>query len=208
MRFHWTWVYDPLFIPSLLCTLYKQLHVFYGYLLTLCMLGNFACSWFFFKIGSFFSKNSSSSICKQFGSRSSPPVCKDDHQTILAGEELRGAWYQHVIFSIQSCADPGIFVRGGGPGQSDKKKLWQCFVFLCPQLIFQKSNGQFQSNLSIFQGSRGGPTYSRGVQLFPGGGGGGVKLLIPYRNPYNLWFSRGGGGGRPPVPPSGSALDS
>ena len=24
-----------------------------------------------------------------------------------------------------------------------------------------------------------------GVQLFPGGGGG-VQLLIPYRNPYNL----------------------
>ena len=23
-------------------------------------------------------------------------------------------------------------------------------------------------------------------------GGGGVQLLIPYRNPYNLWFSRGG----------------
>ena len=32
----------------------------------------------------------------------------------------------------------------------------------------------------IFQG---GPTFSRG---------GGVKLLIPYRNPYYLWFSRGG----------------
>ena len=28
----------------------------------------------------------------------------------------------------------------------------------------------------------------------------GVQLLIPYRNPYNLWFSRGEGGFRPPVP--------
>ena len=35
------------------------------------------------------------------------------------------------IFSILSCADPGIFVRGG-PGQSDKKALttlFFCFVF-------------------------------------------------------------------------------
>ena len=36
---------------------------------------------------------------------------------------------------------------------------------------------------------------SEGVHNFPGGGGGvqlfpgGVQLLIPYRNPYNLWFS-------------------
>ena len=49
-----------------------------------------------------------------------------------------------------------------------------------------------------------------GVQHFPGGGGvqlfpGGVQLHFPYRNPYNLYFFRGGGSG-PPVPPSGSAL--
>ena len=81
-----------------------------------------------------------------------------------------------------ACADPGIFVRGGGggPGQSDKKKSSDFFcVFLSPQLILRKSNGQFQRNLIIFQGSR-------GVQYFPGGGGGGgVRLLIP-NDPYNL----------------------
>ena len=44
---------------------------------------------------------------------------------------------------------------------------------------------------NIFQGGG-------GVQLFPGGGG--VQLLIPYRKPYNLWFSRGGGL-RIPCPP-------
>ena len=47
-----------------------------------------------------------------------------------------------------------------------------------------------------FQGSRGGPTFSRGGgggPTFSRGGGGGVQLLIPYRNPYNLCFSRGSG---------------
>ena len=79
---------------------------------------------------------------------------------------------------------------GGGPGQTDKKALTTFFFFFFffffrTQLILQKSNAQFQINLSsiIFQGSRGGPTFSRG--------GGptisrGVQLLIPYRNPYNL----------------------
>ena len=46
---------------------------------------------------------------------------------------------------------------GGGPGQSDKKKalmLFFCF-FRSPQLILQKSNGQFQSNISFFKVSEG-----------------------------------------------------
>ena len=45
------------------------------------------------------------------------------------------------------CADPGIFVRGG-----DKKSSYSVFFFFfcfffSPQLILQKSNGQFQRNL-------------------------------------------------------------
>ena len=68
---------------------------------------------------------------------------------------------------------------GGGPGQSDKKSsdVFFLFVFFCPQLILQKSNGLISKKTIIFQGSR-------GVQLFPGGWG--VQLLIPCRNPYNL----------------------
>ena len=69
----------------------------------------------------------------------------------------------------------------GGPGQSDKKALTTFFFFFSPQLILQKSNGnyhfsRFRRGSNIFQ--EGG-----GVQHFPGGG---VQLLIPYRNPYNL----------------------
>ena len=44
---------------------------------------------------------------------------------------------------------------GEGPGQSDKKALTMTF-------LVQKSNGQFQRNLSFFKAPD-------GVQFFPGG---------------------------------------
>ena len=81
------------------------------------------------------------------------------------------------------------FRQGGGPGQSDKKSfdnvffIFLFFLYFSPQLILQKSNGQFQRNRSFSRFQRGsnifqgGPTFSRG---------GGVQLLIPYRNPFNL----------------------
>ena len=75
------------------------------------------------------------------------------------------------------------FRQGGGGGGGGvqvsltKKALTFFFVFFffSPPLILQKSNGQFQRNLSFFK-------VPEGVQHFPGG----VQLLIPYRNPYNL----------------------
>ena len=100
------------------------------------------------------------------------------------------------------CTDPGIFVRGG-PSQSDKKKkLWRFFFFFFLVLsLFYRSQmvnfkeiyhfSRFQRGSNIFQGGGG------GVQLFQGGS----YCLFP----YNLWFSRGGGGGVR-NPPSGSAL--
>ena len=62
------------------------------------------------------------------------------------------------------------FHQGGGegPGQSDKKALTTIF---CPQLILQKSNGQFQRNLSFFKAPdgvqffQGGPTFSGGYPI-------------------------------------------
>ena len=55
----------------------------------------------------------------------------------------------------------------------------------------------------IFQGSRGGPTFSRGVQLFSKGGGG-SNCLFPIETHITCDFP--GGGVRIPCPPSGSAL--
>ena len=74
---------------------------------------------------------------------------------------------------LMACTDPGIFVRGG-PGQSDKKSSDIFFFFFSPQLILQKSNGQFQRNLSFFKVPEGVQHFpgGGGVQLFPGGEGG------------------------------------
>ena len=94
---------------------------------------------------------------------------------------------------------------GGGPGQPDKKSsdnvLFFFFFLFSPQLILQKSNGQF--HFSRFQ---------RGSNIIQGGGGGGVQLLpggsnclFPIETHITCDFPGGGGSG-PPVPPSGSAL--
>ena len=78
-----------------------------------------------------------------------------------------------------TCADPGIFQGGGGgggwgPGQSDKKSsdnVFFFFFFFVLSLFFR-----FQRKLSFFK-------VPGGSNFFQGGG---VQLLIPYRNPYNL----------------------
>ena len=106
----------------------------------------------------------------------------------------------HEVKQFLSCQQPiTIFVRinmthfmrgsrnfrqgGGGPGQSDKKQLRRFFLFFfSPQLILEKSKGQFQRNLSFSR-------FQKGSQIFQGGGGPTLSRggpLIPYRNPYNL----------------------
>ena len=77
-------------------------------------------------------------------------------------------WQYNILFCILMVGKHGTdaqiqeFSSGGGegPGQSDKKAL--TMTFFSPQLILQKSNGQFQRNLSFFKAPD-------GVQFFPGG---------------------------------------
>ena len=60
------------------------------------------------------------------------------------------------------CADPGFFVRGGGgggPGQSDKKSPDNVFFVLS---FFTEVKWLISKKTIIFQGSRGGPTFSGG----------------------------------------------
>ena len=108
-------------------------------------------------------------------------------------------WYRLVL--NRPCADPGIFVRGGGPGQTDKIKLWQRFFLILS--LFYRSQWSISKKSIIFHGSRGDPTFSRGVQVFPGGGGG-SNCLFPIETHLTCDFPGGSG---PPVYPSGSALD-
>ena len=79
-----------------------------------------------------------------------------------------------------TCADPGIFVRGGGV-QVNLTKMSSdnvfFFFFFVLSLFFRGQMVNFKENYH-FSRFQGGPTFSRG--------GGGVQLLIPYRNPYNL----------------------
>ena len=88
--------------------------------------------------------------------------------------------------------------RQGGPGQSDKKAL-TTFFFFGPQLIFTEVKWSISKKSIIFQGFRGGPTFSRG------GGGGPTfsSCLFPIETHITCDFP---GGYEPPVPTSGSAL--
>ena len=59
--------------------------------------------------------------------------------------------------------------------------------------------------LILYQGSRGGPLFSRGgVKLFSRGGGG-PNANYFFRNPCTYLLFSGGGGGPDPLSPSGSA---
>ena len=76
-----------------------------------------------------------------------------------------------------TCADPGIFVRGGGGGGGrvqvnlTKKALTTCFFFFVLSLFFRSQMVNFKENYH-FSRFQGGPTFSRGG----GGGGGGVPI--------------------------------
>ena len=106
------------------------------------------------------------------------------------------------ISCLLPCADPGIFVRGGGggrgPRQSDKKKaLTALFVFVfCFFLVlglFYRSHVWLISKKNIiFQGSGGGPNFSRG---------GGSNCLFPIETQITCDFPGGSGLPAPPPPP-------
>ena len=114
------------------------------------------------------------------------------------------------IGCLLPCAVPEIFVMwggGGGQRQSDKKnKLWQrcLFVFVFFFAFFLVLGLFYRSQMVNFKEKYNFSRFRRGSKFFQGGGGGGGQLLTPYRNPNNLWFSRGV---QTPWPlPSGSAL--
>ena len=73
------------------------------------------------------------------------------------------------MHSRYTCADPGIFGGGGGVQVNLTKKLLRFFCFFWSSAYFTEVKWLISKKTIIFQGSRVGPTFSRGVQLFPGG---------------------------------------
>ena len=67
--------------------------------------------------------------------------------------------------------------------------------------LHERSNGLITEKTILFQGSRVVQHFRRGVQLLPGGGGGGVKMLISIEPHITCDFPAGSG----PLSPSGSA---
>ena len=96
---------------------------------------------------------------------------------------------------------------GGGVRVSLTKKsrtlFFLHFIYLVLSL-FYRSQMVISKKSIIFQGSRGGPTFSRGSNFFQGGGGGGgggSNCLFPIETHITCDFPGGGGGSGPPVPP-------
>ena len=72
-----------------------------------------------------------------------------------------------------------IYVKNNKIDSFNNNRSYVKWSILKKSIIFKVPEG-----VQHFLGGGGGPTFSRGV---------GDQLLIPYRNPYNLWFSRGSG---------------
>ena len=100
-----------------------------------------------------------------------------------------------IILTIQNIhAQIQEFSSGGVQVNLTKKALTTFFFFLVLSSFYRSQMVNFKENYHFSR-------FQTGSNIFQGGGG--VQLLIPYRNPYNLWFSRGGGGGLwTPCPPS------
>ena len=72
------------------------------------------------------------------------------------------------------------------------------FFYFSPQLILQKSNCQFQRNISFFKVPEGVQHFPGGSNFSPGGGGGGANCLFPKETHLTCDFPGGSG---PPAPP-------
>ena len=94
--------------------------------------------------------------------------------------------YDNILFCILTVGKHGTDARiqefssgGGGPGQSDKKALTTIILVLS---LFYRSQMVYIKEIYRFSRLQMGSSSFQGVELFPGG----VQLLIPYRNPFNL----------------------
>ena len=95
------------------------------------------------------------------------------------------------------------FCQGGVQVSLTKKSsdnVFFCF-FLVLSLFYRSLEWSISKKSIIFQGSRGGPTFSRGggSNFFQGGGG--SNSLFPIETHITCYFPGGGGGPDPLSPP-------
>ena len=71
------------------------------------------------------------------------------------------------ICTFTACADPVIFVKGGPGPTSRKQHVQRSSTYFT---VYRRGSNVFITEKTIlFQGSKGGPLFSRGVQLLSGG---------------------------------------
>ena len=130
------------------------------------------------------------------------PICSSEHKFVTSGWHRSLLWNLCFLKSTRhscfcTCADPGIFVRGVQVNLT--KKLRQRFFlfvfFFYSSAYFTEVKWLISKKTIIFQGSRGGPTFSRG--------GGptfsrGSNCLFPIETHITCDFP---GGGPDPCPP-------
>ena len=105
------------------------------------------------------------------------------------------------------------FRQGGGvqvrltKKSSDNVLFFLIYLFILSSAYFIEVKWSISKKSIIFQGYRGGPTFSRGGPTFSrgggGGGGGGSNCLFPIETHITCDFP---GEVRTPCPPSGSTL--
>ena len=87
--------------------------------------------------------------------------------------------YCRLASMVQKRGSRNFHQGGEGPGQSDKKAPTTIFLVLS---LFYRSQMVNFKEIYRFSRLQMGSNFFQGVQLFPGG----VQLIIPYRNPFNL----------------------
>ena len=100
------------------------------------------------------------------------------------------------------CADPGIFVKGGGPGHLTKKALTTCFFFV----FFFVHSRSYRRQMVNFKEINHFSRFQRGSNIFRGGGGsnffqGGSNCLFPIETHITCDFPGGPDPLSPPLDP-------
>ena len=83
-----------------------------------------------------------------------------------------------------TCGDPGISSGGVQVSLTKKSSDNVFFFFFKSSAYFTEVKWSISKKSIIFQGSRGGPTFSRGPNFFQRGGGGGRDPLFPPLDPH------------------------